>query len=98
MGQAEADPDPLKSLVKIRNEAYVINRHTTEVFDNIGTTGFPFQRIEGAQIMVGTFGPHTACEFVGAVAMLGSGRNQAPRSLACPRMDKRPRSARWTLT
>jgi hypothetical protein len=48
------------------------------VFDNIGTTGFPFQRIEGAQIMKGTFGPHTACLFLDAVAMLGSGRNEAP--------------------
>jgi len=77
-GSSEADPDPLQSLVKIRNEAYVINRHTTEVFDNIGTTGFPFQRVEGAQIMKGTFGPHTACLFADAVAMLGSGRNEAP--------------------
>jgi hypothetical protein len=77
-GSSEADPDPLKSLVKIRNEAYVLNRHTTEIFDNIGTTGFPFQRIEGAQISKGTFGPHTACQFIDAVAMLGSGRNEAP--------------------
>ena len=77
-GSAEADPDPLKAIVKIRNEAYVLNRHTTEVFDNIGTPGFPFQRIEGAQIMKGTLGPHTACVFLDAVALIGSGFNEAP--------------------
>ncbi len=77
-GSSEADPDPLKAIVKIRNEAYVMNRHTTEVFDNIGSSGFPFQRIEGAQIMKGTMGPHTACLFLDAVAMVGSGMNEAP--------------------
>lgn len=77
-GSSEADPDPLKAIVKIRNEAYVLNRHTTEVFDNIGSTGFPFQRIEGAQIMKGTLGPHTACVFLDAVALIGSGFNEAP--------------------
>ena len=49
-GSSEADPDPLKAIVKIRNEAYVLNRHTTEVFDNIGSPGFPFQRIDSERI------------------------------------------------
>lgn len=77
-GSSEADPDPLKALAKIRNEAYVPNRYTTEVFDNIGTTGFPFQRIEGAQIMKGTLSPDTCCVFLDSVAMVGGGRNEAP--------------------
>jgi hypothetical protein len=77
-GSAEADPDPLKAIVKIRNEPYVINRYTTEVFDNIGTTGFPFQRIEGAQIMKGTLSPTTACRYIDNVAMIGGGFNEAP--------------------
>lgn len=77
-GSAEADPDPIKALVKIRNEVYALNRHTTEVFDNIGSTGFPFQRIEGAQIMKGTLGTHTCCQFLDAVALVGGGFNEAP--------------------
>jgi hypothetical protein len=77
-GSSEADPDPVKALVKIRNEAYALNRYTTEVFDNIGSSGFPFQRIEGAQIMKGTFSAQTACEFLDAVAMIGSGFGEAP--------------------
>lgn len=77
-GSSEADPDPLKAIVKVRNEAYVLNRHTTEVFDNIGSAGFPFQRIEGAQIMKGTVGTHTATRFLDNVAMIGGGENEAP--------------------
>ena len=77
-GSSEADPDPLKAIVKIRNEAYVLNRHTTEVFDNIGSPGFPFQRIEGAQIMKGTLGPHSAVRFLDNVALIGGGYNEAP--------------------
>lgn len=77
-GSSEADPDPVKGLLKIRNEVYALNRHTIEVFDNIGGDLFPFQRIEGAQIQKGILGTHCACEFSDAVAFLGSGRNEAP--------------------
>jgi hypothetical protein len=84
-GSSEADPDPIKALFKIRNEVYALNRYTIEVFDNVGGTLFPFQRIEGAQIQKGTYGTHTACTFtipggVGAdtMAFLGSGRNEPP--------------------
>lgn len=77
-GSSEADPDPVKGLLKIQNEVYAMNRHTIEVFDNIGGTLFPFQRIEGAQIQKGIIGTHCACVLVDAVAFLGSGRNEAP--------------------
>jgi hypothetical protein len=77
-GSSEADPDPVKGLLKIRNEVHALNRHTIEVFDNIGGDLFPFQRIEGAQIQKGILGTHCACEFSDAVAFLGSGRNEAP--------------------
>lgn len=77
-GSSEADPDPVKGLLKIQNEVYALNRHTIEVFDNIGGDLFPFQRIEGAQIQKGIIGAHCACEFADAAAFLGSGRNEAP--------------------
>jgi hypothetical protein len=48
-GSSEADPDPVVALLKLRNEVYALNRHTIEVFDNVGGDLFPFQRIEGAQ-------------------------------------------------
>lgn len=77
-GSSEADPDPVKALLKIRGEVYALNRHTIEVFDNIGGNLFPFQRIEGALIQKGILGTHCACELVDGVAFLGSGRNEAP--------------------
>ncbi len=77
-GSSEADPDPVKAILKIRGEVYALNRHTIEVFDNIGGDLFPFQRIEGAQIQKGVIGTYCACEFSDEVAFLGSGRNEAP--------------------
>lgn len=77
-GSSEADPDPVKSLVKIRNEVYALNRYTTEVFDNVGGDLFPFQRIEGAQIQRGTIGTHACAVFLEALAFVGSARNEAP--------------------
>ena len=76
-GSSEADPDPVKSLLKLRNEIYALNRHTIEVFDNTGSTGFPFQRISGAQIQKGTLGTHTCCVFEEAIAFMGSGTNES---------------------
>lgn len=77
-GSSEIDPDPVKGLLKLRGEIYAMNRHTIEVFDNIGGDAFPFQRIEGAQIEKGILGTHCACIFVDAIAFLGSGRGEAP--------------------
>lgn len=75
-GSSETDPDPINAIVKIRNEAYVINRHTIEVFDNIGGDFFPFGRVEGAQIQKGSLGTHCCCVFLDSVAFVGSGRNE----------------------
>jgi len=77
-GSSEADPDPIVCLVKLRNEPYAFNRYTTEVFENVGGSNFPFQRIEGAQIQRGTFGSQTACVFSDSVAFLGSGEQETP--------------------
>lgn len=76
-GSSEADPDPIKAVLKLRNEPHALNRYTIEVFDNIGGNGFPFQRIDGAQIQRGTIGTHTCCIFLEAVAFMGGGRQEA---------------------
>ena len=77
-GSSEVDPDPVNALLKVRNEVYALNRHTIEVFDNVGGDFFPFQRIAGAQIEKGCIGTHACCVFAEAVAFLGSGFNEAP--------------------
>ena len=77
-GSSEADPDPVKGLLKLRNEVYALNRYTIEVFQNVGGNLFPFERIEGAQMMRGVVGTFSAAVFLEAIAFLGSGRNEAP--------------------
>jgi hypothetical protein len=73
-----ADPDPTVALLKLRNEIYALNRHTIEVYDNVGGDLFPFQRIEGAQIEKGTIGTHTCCLYADMIAFMGGGMNEAP--------------------
>lgn len=75
-GSSEADPDEVKGLLKLRNEVYALNRHTIEVFENVGGTLFPFQRIEGAIIPRGVIGTHAACVFDDKIAFLGSAKNE----------------------
>lgn len=77
-GAAEIDPDPIKALLKVRSEVYVLGRHTIEVFDNVGGDLFPFARVEGAHVMKGTVGTHACCVFMQSLVFLGSGRNEQP--------------------
>lgn len=76
-GSSEVDPDPVVALLSVRNEPHAVNRYTIEAFENIGGTGFPFRRIEGAQIQRGAVGTHTCCVFLEAMAFVGSGRNES---------------------
>ena len=77
-GSAESDPDPIMAVDKLRNEAYALGRYSIEAFDNVGGTGFPFQRIEGAQVPRGVIGTHAYCKFAGSFAFIGSARDEAP--------------------
>lgn len=77
-GSSEVDPDPIMSLLKLRNEVYALNRYTTEVFDNVGGEFFAFARVPGAQIQKGCIGTHAACVYADGIAFLGSGRDEAP--------------------
>jgi len=74
-----ADPDPVTSLLRLRNEVYAINRYTMEVYDNTALAiPFPFQVISGAQVQKGCLGVQACCVYVDRIAFLGSGRNEAP--------------------
>lgn len=77
-GSSEADPDPIRCLLKLRNEPYALNRYTIEVFQNIGGDNFPFQRIPGALISKGSVGTHTACLHAESIAFMGSARDEPP--------------------
>lgn len=75
-GSSEADPDNINRLLKIRNEIYVVNRYTIEVFSNVGGSNFPFQRIEGAQTPKGSLSTRSCCIFSDTIAMVGGGKNE----------------------
>jgi hypothetical protein len=75
-GSSEIDPDPVVGLIKLRNEIYAVNRHTVEVFQNVGTTGFPFERIAGAQITRGSVGVNANCAYLDQIAFIGGGMGE----------------------
>ena len=77
---SEISPDPVVALQTLRNEIYALNRYTIEVFGAVQNpgTGFPFARIEGAQIMKGAVGSRACCEFMQALAFVGGGTNDPP--------------------
>lgn len=77
-GSSEADPDPIIAILKLRNEVVSLNRHTIEMFDNVGGDLFPFQRIEGAQVEKGCLGKDACCVYMETIAFLGSGFNEQP--------------------
>ena len=77
-GASESDPDPVVGLLKVRSEVYAMNRYTIEVFQNVGGSLFPFQRIGGAIIQKGAIGTRTSCVFMETVAFLGSAKNEPP--------------------
>jgi hypothetical protein len=77
-GSSEIDPDPVLTLLKLRNEIYAVNRNTIEVFDNVGGELFPFARNEGAQIQKGAIGRDACCVYLDTIAFVGSSRNEAP--------------------
>lgn len=76
-GSAEEDPDPVTGLIKVRNEPHILNRHTIQVFKNVGGNGFPFAAIKGATIPYGCVGPTAKCLFADTFAFVGSARNEA---------------------
>lgn len=82
-GSSEADPDPVLRVIKLRNELCAVNRYTIEVFDNIGGTGFAFQRIEGAMIPVGAIGTHACVKFADSLAVVGGALNESPSVYLC---------------
>lgn len=77
-GSSEVDPDKIVALLKLRDEAYAVNRYTVEVFNNVGGDTFPFQRIDGAQIEKGAIGTNCVCLFGEVIAFLGSSLNEPP--------------------
>lgn len=76
-GSAEADPDPITGLIRINNEAAVLNRYTIQFLDNQGGSGFPFVNVGGALINTGCVSASAKCLFGNTFAFVGSARGDA---------------------
>lgn len=76
-GSSEYSPDDLRGLIVYRDELYVFNRYTTEVFDNVGGANFPFQVNEGAVVEKGALSRTLKCKMAQRLWFVGSGYDEA---------------------
>jgi hypothetical protein len=75
-GTAEINPDRIVGLHVNHNELFVSGLETIELFQNIGGSGFPFQRIPGANIQKGVHGRFSISEFDNTFVFVGGGINE----------------------
>lgn len=70
-GSAEDSPDPVEGLERMHGEVLAFGRYTTQVYQNVGGTGFPFQVVKTATVPYGCVGPRAKAKFAGTVAFVG---------------------------
>jgi len=73
---AEISPDYIVALHINHNELFVLGEETCEIFQNVGGVGFPFQRIDGANIQKGCHAPASVVEFDNTFLFVGGGLNE----------------------
>jgi len=75
-GTAEINPDSIVGLHVNHNELFVCGLETIELFQNVGGSGFPFQRINGANIQKGVHAKFSLLEFDNTFCFVGGGLNE----------------------
>ena len=75
---AEADPDDIVAPAVFKNQLFVFGSETTEVFENRGLGGFPFQRITGFIIEKGLSAKEAVAKTSDNLMFLGAGVNETP--------------------
>lgn len=76
-GTAEIDPDLIVGLIINHNELFVMGEETGELFQNVGGTGFAFQRIPGANIQKGLHAKAGMIYFDNTFVFIGGGKNES---------------------
>lgn len=76
VGAANVDPDRIVALHVNHNELFVCGSETIELFDNVGGAGFPYIRIEGANIQKGVHAKFSLVEFDNTFMFIGGGLNE----------------------
>ena len=80
-GSAESDPDPIVAPIVYNNQIYLTGGETTEGSQNIGGSGFPFQR-SGLYLDKGCYAPFTLVSTNQMFFMIGGGKNEKAAVLA----------------
>lgn len=75
-GTAEVDPDENVAIHVNRNQLFVCGNETIELFQNIGTGTFPFQRVDGAVTQKGVKAKFSIVDFDNSFVFLGGGKNE----------------------
>lgn len=81
VGTAEADPDSIVSSFVLHNELIILGSKTFEPFQNVGGSGFPFQRVEGGVQKKGLSSKFAIEEVNDNMIFLGAGENETPSIL-----------------
>ena len=76
-GSAESDPDPIVAPIVHGNQIFLTGSETTEAFQNIGGSGFPFQR-SNVFLDKGCFAPFSLISTNQRFFMVGGGRDEGP--------------------
>lgn len=77
-GTAEADPDIIVAPLIHKNQVYIGGSETLETFQNIGGSGFPFQRVSGGVLQKGVFAPFSIVNASDTFFFVGGGTNESP--------------------
>lgn len=75
---AETKTDPIVRVMDLNNELYVFGSETIELYQNIGGTAFPFQRILGATIDKGLKSRFGVVPVNRNFMFIGNGTNELP--------------------
>lgn len=73
---ADADPDRIVSSIVNKNRLFIGGTETIEVFSNVGSGGFPFQRINGFIIPKGVYAPFSMINADSSFMWIGGGTNE----------------------
>lgn len=76
-GSAEADPDSIVTLHTSGGRLLALGTETTQIFQNIGGTDFPFQAVPASTIPIGCYAAFSVVDAGGSFAMIGGGERES---------------------
>ena len=77
-GSAESDPDYIVAVAALRGIVYVFGTQTFEQYQNVGGSGFPYERINSGTYNKGCLSAATVIEVGSALYWLGASENENP--------------------